>query len=197
MVLHRMSDFIMSGGAGRRVIALGRVVMAAVATGNIAGLAGNIAASVNYERVAVLLTSASLAASSNNTEVARQNRSEAFAADELAFRTSSLQAFCEAIVLLLIIATFTVAGAASLRRMSKISEVCDEQYQIPVLSYRRSSPGSAARLPTPRLSLAGSCGVRLLLRPLSCSSRSCCARFTPRCKPLLSANILYSTTEFL
>jgi hypothetical protein len=138
MVLHRMFDFVMLGGAGQRLMTIGRIIMVAVVAGNIVGLVGNIAASAHYERVALLLISASRDAADNNTESARQNRADAFAADERAFLVSSVQFFCEAAVLLLIVATFTVAGAASILRVRKISEV------IPGLSGEAASAAMVA-----------------------------------------------------
>ncbi len=121
LVLDRMSDFLASGGSSRLRVAAGRIVMAAVVVGNLVGLAGNIAAAVYYDRVAGLLIGASDDAAANNTLAARQKRRDAFDSDQLAFSISFVQSSCEVAVLLLIVAAFVTAGAASARRIREIS----------------------------------------------------------------------------
>jgi hypothetical protein len=95
--------------------------MAAVVVGNLVGLAANISAAVYYDRVAELFIRASDNAASNNTVAARQNRRDAFDSDQQAFSVSFVQSSCEVAVLLLIVAAFVAAGAASARRIRDIS----------------------------------------------------------------------------
>jgi hypothetical protein len=120
MVLDRMMEFAMRKGEGvwRRWVVGGRVVMAAVVTGNLVGLGGNVAAAVYFQRAAEYNIAASVAFAANNTAHGSNFVNLAFQQQQLAYSTQSVQSFCEVAVLLLIIFAFAVVGAACARRLS-------------------------------------------------------------------------------
>ena len=79
---------------------------------------GNVAAAVYFQRTAESWSAASAAYASNNTADASNFADLGDQQQQLAFSTQSLQSFCEVAVLLLIIVTFAVVGAACARRVS-------------------------------------------------------------------------------
>ncbi len=91
--------------------------MAIVFSGNLAGLASNIVTAVYFERVADLQTARSAALAANNPAAAQQLLVEANDQCNLGLFASSVLAFCEVAVLLLIVLAFAVVGAACARRV--------------------------------------------------------------------------------
>jgi hypothetical protein len=118
MVLDRMSDFVAVGWISRRWTLGRRIVMAAVAVGNLVGLAGNVAAATRYGRVSDLVMAASADLSDSNAAAVSQMLVAIREELELANAISSVQAFCEVAVLLLIVFSFAVVGIACARRIS-------------------------------------------------------------------------------
>jgi hypothetical protein len=117
LVLDRMSDFA-AGGAPRRWAVGGRIVMAAVVAGSVAGLAGNVAAAVYYERTAEFAFAASAAVADRDIASFSKNRQQVIDLQRLAVSTAAMQAFCEVAVLLLIVLSFAVVGVACARRVA-------------------------------------------------------------------------------
>jgi hypothetical protein len=120
MVLDRMSDFVTSQGDSARKwwVIGGRAVMAAVVLCNAVGLAASIAAAVFIQKSADACSAASMLYASSNTrnnaiKIIMSARSDI----ELALNVLSVQSFCEAAVLLLIVLVFTVIGVACIRRL--------------------------------------------------------------------------------
>ncbi len=72
MVLDRLSDFAAAGGATKRLVLWGRIVMAAVVSGNTVGLAANVAAAVYYQKTAEAYSTASGFYAANSTALGRQ-----------------------------------------------------------------------------------------------------------------------------
>jgi hypothetical protein len=120
MVLDRMSVFAAPEGTGtrRRWAAAGRVVMAAVVLGNAVGLAANAAATVHYQKAAEAYSVASAYFAANNTGSSDIFRNSGFEEFVFAGSIASVQRFCEAAVLLLIVVAFAVVGVLSARRVS-------------------------------------------------------------------------------
>jgi hypothetical protein len=128
LVLHRMADFAVPKGDGlsRRLAVGGRVVMAAVVVGNVAGLCGNVAAAVLHKQAGDLYNAEAAAVAANSTEAAdatvQANQKFTVAND-----AASVQQFCEVVVLLTIILAFAVVGIACARRVSSaLREMSDE-----------------------------------------------------------------------
>jgi len=125
LVLDRMSDFAAGGSISRRLVVGKRVLMASVTAGNLAGLAGNIAASVRYGRRADLLMALSADLAANNTAAADPKFAQVSDQLQLALQISSVQSFCEVAVLLLIVLAFAVVGFACARHVSSALSVLD------------------------------------------------------------------------
>ncbi len=122
MVLDRMSGFLSRDrqridGSSRRWAVGGRVVVAAVVAGNLVGLAGNVAAAVQWQPTVELWTNASAEWTVNNTDAADSYGKDGLVYNQRAISTLSIQAFSEAAVLLLIVAAFSVVGIACVRRI--------------------------------------------------------------------------------
>ena len=98
----------------------GRVVMAVVVLGNIVGLAGNIASSVEYMKAAGAYSSASAYCAANSTDVStiQEYLSLGLKEAQLGGSIASVQRFSEVTVLLLIVVAFVVVGVLSARRVS-------------------------------------------------------------------------------
>ena len=92
--------------------------MAAVVAGNSAGVGGNIAAAVYYQKTAQFFSAASAAYALNNTADGDHFSGLAYQQEQIAGSTESLQSFCEIAVLLLIIVAFAAVGTACARRVS-------------------------------------------------------------------------------
>ncbi len=98
--------------------------MASVVLGNSAGLAANVAAAVHFQKAAEFESAVAtyIAASNFNkaSEFLLLSRDE----NELALQISSVQAFCEVAVLMIIILAFAVVGVACACRVAyKLREV--------------------------------------------------------------------------
>jgi hypothetical protein len=131
MVLDRMSDFAAGLWIWKHWNAGRRVVVAVVVAGNLVGLGSNIAAAVPYTRVAQLNMEASAAYSSNNFVVGQQKLDESRHYIDLANSITSVQAFCEVAVLLLIVVAFAVVGAVCVRRISsRVTELDSASIQL-------------------------------------------------------------------
>jgi hypothetical protein len=117
MVLDRMSDFAagQDEGTRKRWAAGGCLVMAVVVLGNAVGLAANVAAAVHGQRAAEAASTASALFAANSTQAARESVLLMRTEVQLSISISSVQAFCEVAVLLLIVAAFAVAGVMCAR----------------------------------------------------------------------------------
>jgi hypothetical protein len=120
MVLERMSDFVSlgAGGTSKRWAVGGKMLMAAVVAGNLVGLAGNVAAAVQWQPVVEIWMEASADYAANKSDSANLLLLKGSTSNKLSIKTSSVQAFCEVAVLLLIVAAFAVVGVACVRRIS-------------------------------------------------------------------------------
>ena len=120
LVLHRMADFALAkvDGMSRRLAVGGRVVMAAVVVGNVAGLCGNVVAAVYIKKAGDFNSAAFAAFTANNTDAGNNFNNEAYQKISVAFDAQSVQQFCEVVVLLIIILAFAVVGIACARRVS-------------------------------------------------------------------------------
>jgi hypothetical protein len=137
LVLDRMTSFAVSFEAGSfksRLWAIGwPIVIACVVVGNLVGLAGNVAASVLYVRLADLLAIASTNVAVNVTFPGRQSVDGATDLFDLALDTSSVQQFSEVSALLIIVLTFAIVGVA-----------CARQIACLLFSHRPDDPKMAA-----------------------------------------------------
>ncbi len=117
-VLDRLSDFAVGASLAKHWVTGWRTVLVAVVTANLVGVAGNVAAAVHYYLRADLLMSVSFDLAADNFTIANSKFDQV--ADELqhALAISSIQAFCEVAVLLLIVLSFAVVGVACARRIS-------------------------------------------------------------------------------
>jgi hypothetical protein len=124
LVLHRMADFAVPKGdrLSRRLAVGGRVVMAAVVVGNVAGLCGNVAAAVLSKQDGDWYNAAGAAFAANSTEAAKAIVVQARQKLTVANDAASVQFFCEVAVLLLIIVAFAVVGAACARRIDSAQQ---------------------------------------------------------------------------
>jgi hypothetical protein len=120
MVLDRLSDFAAPQGEDKRKrwFAGGRIVMAVVVLGNAIGLAGNFAATVQFQKAAEAYSTASAYFVANNTNDGSKHAEAAQTYYQFALNVSSVQRFCEVTVLLLILAAFALVGIMSVRLVS-------------------------------------------------------------------------------
>jgi hypothetical protein len=124
MALDLMSDFAAPLGSNARRLWIlgGRIVMAVVVLGNAVGVAANIAAAVYFEQAAAYFTTASAYGANSTAAIeyslsAQQDARRAF--------VYVFQFYCEALLLMLIIAAFVVVGIMSVRRFSSALAVLD------------------------------------------------------------------------
>jgi hypothetical protein len=124
MVLDRMTDFAFPQLRSRRTcaVALRWAALAAVSGGNVAGLCADAVASVNFAKASQYYKAASVSDLSSdldsNVKLARNTNQDAVS-------TSSIQIFCEAIVVLLILLAFAIVGAACARRIKTALDIND------------------------------------------------------------------------
>ena len=126
VVLDRMKDFVSvlrADGATRRWTVGGRIVMAAVLTGNAVGLVGNIVAAVFFQDAANFYSSSAAAYAANKSHAGFHSLELAFEKVQLAQDAQGVQEFAEVAVLLLIILAFVVVGVASARRVNSVLNV--------------------------------------------------------------------------
>ena len=118
MVLDRMSEFAAARASDTaRWAAAGRGVMAVVVLGNAVGLAGNMAAAARMSAVYDSSTSAYESYAANNRVAGSSNFSLTKQLNDEAKTIQSVQAFCEVVVLLIIVVAFTVVGISCLGRV--------------------------------------------------------------------------------
>lgn len=130
LVLDRMAEFAVHRGDSirKRMVLGGRIVMAVVVLGNALGLFTNIASVVHYLKASEHAGMASVYYSANNSAFNpdglkyRALFREEF---ELALKVVSVQSFCEAAVLLLIVAAFVVVGFLCARRLRQMLSTVD------------------------------------------------------------------------
>jgi len=145
LVLNRMTNFAVAKGDGmsRRLAVGGRVVMAVVVVGNVAGLCGNVAAAV-YSKEAGDLFMASAAAYANTTDAGKEFRNLAFQKISVVDFVASVQDFCEVAVLLIIILAFAAVGIAGARRVSSALRDMNDAHGAAGRQLRRQIVGTAA-----------------------------------------------------
>jgi hypothetical protein len=147
LVLHRMADFAVAKGDGmrRRWAVGGRVVMAVVVVGNVAGLCANVPAAVYMKEAGDFNVAAAAAYSTNNTDAGNNISNQAFQKITVASDASSVQNCCEVAVLLIIIIAFAVVGIASARRVSSaLRNMNDQHVEATGRQLRRQIVGTAA-----------------------------------------------------
>ncbi len=150
MVLNRMADFALAmaegDGISRRLAVGGRVVMAAVVVGNVAGLCANVAAAVYIKKAGDFSSAAAAAFTANNTDAGNNYNNEADQMISVSNDGSSVQNFCEVAVLLFVILAFAVVGIASARRLSSALRLRDlnDEHGAAGRQLRRQIVGTAA-----------------------------------------------------
>jgi hypothetical protein len=149
LVLHRMADFAVpkSDGLSRRLAVGGRVVIAAVVVGDLAGLCGMVAAAVLTKQAGDLNNAAATAFAANSTEAANAIVVQAAQMNTVAYDAGSVQQFCEVAVLLLIILAFAVVGITCARRVSsalRLRDLNDEHVEAVGRQLRRKIVGTTA-----------------------------------------------------
>jgi hypothetical protein len=118
MVLDRMSEFAAARVSDTaRWVTAGRGVMAVVVLGNAVGLAGNMAAAARMSAVYERSMSAYEQLSANNISLGEEFAVQSKQLNDEAETISSVQAFCEVVVLLIIILAFAVVGITCLARV--------------------------------------------------------------------------------
>jgi hypothetical protein len=124
LVLDRMTDFAFPQlGSSRKCALMGRwVSLIAVSAGNVAGLCGNAVASVKFAKASEYYNAAS---SSDLGSDSDSNVRLARSANQDAQRITSIQMFCETIVVLLILLAFAIVGAACVRRIKAALDIND------------------------------------------------------------------------
>jgi len=93
LVLHRMAHFALAkvDGMSRRLAVGGRVVMAAVVVGNVAGLCANVVAAVYIKKAGDFNSASSAAFTANNTDAGNNFNYDAFQKLSVTFDTQSVQ----------------------------------------------------------------------------------------------------------
>jgi hypothetical protein len=118
MVLDRMSEFAAARVSDTaRWVTAGRGVMAVVVLGNAVGLAGNMAAAARMSDVYERSMSAYEQFAANNRILGEAFAFQSKQLNDEAETISSVQAFCEVVVLLIIILAFAVVGITCLARV--------------------------------------------------------------------------------
>lgn len=123
MVLDRMSVFSLpQSPLERRPLQLwaaaGRAVMAVVVLGNSIGLVANAAAASLYQQAAGNAIDASQFYAANMTERAEASKLKASECAASGGSLSSVQSFCEVVLLVLIVVVFVVVGLLSIKRIA-------------------------------------------------------------------------------
>ena len=147
LVLDRMANFAVAKGDGmsRRLAVGGRVVVAAVVLGNVLGLCAHFVAAAYWKEAADLYSAASAAYDDNNTDAGTLLSTQANGRLETGSEADSVQNFCEAVVLLIIIVAFAVVGIASARRVSSaLRNTNDEHVRATGMQLRRQVVGTTA-----------------------------------------------------
>jgi len=131
LVLDRMATFEMAKGSGmRRFLAVGgRVVMAVVVLGNVAGLCGNVAAAVYYKEAGDLFMASAAACAANNTAAGDKLNILGGQKSSVADTVGSVQSFCEVAVLLIIIIAFAAVGIACARLVSSALRKLNDEHE--------------------------------------------------------------------
>jgi len=146
LVLHRMADFAVAKRhvMSRGLAVGGRVVMAVVVVGNVAGLCGNVAAAVYSKEAGDLFMAASVAYAANNTDagVAFYNLTDPVIS--VATEAGSVQQFCEVAVLLIIILAFAAVGVACARRVSSSLRSMNDAHEAAGRQLQRQIVGTTA-----------------------------------------------------
>ena len=130
LVLHRMAEFSVAKGDGMRMrLAVGgRVVMAAVVVGNVVGLCGNVTAAVYSKKAGDAFSDSAAAYATNSTNAAVNFNNQANQMVSNLDVATSVQYFCEVVVLLVIILAFAVVGIASARLLSSALRHVTQQH---------------------------------------------------------------------
>lgn len=119
MVLDRMWDFATptAESLSRRWVFVGRAVLALVVAGNSLSLCGSFAAAFYFNGASTHYFEAWVFYGANNTADGDKSSSEARTTAQLGYRVAAAQYFGEVSMLLLILAAFTVVGAACALRV--------------------------------------------------------------------------------
>jgi hypothetical protein len=124
MVLDRMSEFAAARVSDTaRWVTAGRGVMAVVVLGNAVGLAGNMAAAARMSAVYERSMLAYEQFAANNRSLGEEFAFQSKRLNDEAETISSVQAFCEVVVLLIIVLAFAVVGITCLARVKLMLRV--------------------------------------------------------------------------
>jgi hypothetical protein len=118
IVLDRLSDFAGLHAHSKMLKRLARIVLTVVCLGNAAGLAASSAAALRLKDCAETVSASSMLYAANNSHEGSTMYKSAAKAINQAFEIESVQSFCEVVMLLLIVASFVIAGVFCLRRVS-------------------------------------------------------------------------------
>jgi len=146
LVLHRMTNFAVAKGDGmsRRLAVGGRVLIAVVVVGNVAGLCGNVAAAVYSKEAGDLFMASAAAHAANNTDEGDKFSNLSIQKISVVDSAASVQQFCEVAVLLIIILAFAAVGIAGARRVSSALRNMNDEYGAAGRQLRRQIVGTAA-----------------------------------------------------
>jgi hypothetical protein len=145
MVLDRMKDFLAKDAMSRRLAVAGRVVMAVVVLGDVVGLCGNVAAAVYYKQAGDLNAAAAAAYDANKSfSESTSFVNSSISTGTVAANAQSVQQAGEVVVLLIIIASFAVVGAACLRRVNAALRASTDEHGAVALQLRRQIGGTTA-----------------------------------------------------
>jgi hypothetical protein len=122
MVLDRMREFV-----ARSTVVLGfktrhfnvakKALVSFVIGGNLAGLGGNIAVALYYDKTAQMYNAASAAYSAGDTVYGSNLTATGREQNQVASFTRSVQAYCEVAVLLMIVLSFVIVGILCMQRI--------------------------------------------------------------------------------
>ena len=128
LVLERMVEFISKSLSDRQkhLVLIGRrVLVAIVVVGNVV-LGGSLAAAaVYYMRIAAIYSDASDSFDAGDTASALSYLNNTFAAYDMGDRSLSIQNACESIVLVFIVAVFSLGGLLVVRQLRNLIGVID------------------------------------------------------------------------
>jgi hypothetical protein len=200
LVLHRMADFAVAKGDGmsRRLAVGGRVVMAVVVAGTVAGLCGNVAAAVYSKEAGDLNMAASAAYAANNTNAGVMFNNLAAQKTSVAAEVGSVQSFCEVAVLLIIILAFAVVGIACARRVSSALRNTNDAHGAAGRQLQRQIVGTTAFVFVTFLLRAVFSTMNALANALQNDAADCANDCDPSCSNVweLIQSWLQCTPEF-
>jgi hypothetical protein len=150
LVLDRLMDFskLKASSSSHRWALFGRVLLAVVVSGSIVGLVSNIVSALMYSQAADLYAVLAAGNSSGLDTFAKRRDAHEHAKfqSSKATRAGSVYFAFECIMLLLVVAAFSCAGAASIRRVHAALRGSGVSRAVSMKPVRADRTASAARL---------------------------------------------------